>query len=149
MEAIRFYFKDVIIVVNGGTFELGDNKEVYDALYRIAEICKRSQALSDDEYHMLENIYSPEENDYYCHRTTGEMTEEDLNSILSNGLIISHEWGTTCCIGANARKIDCFLALAGYQNFYGGHYRHGDICRIIFAIPKGTERSDAPIPPGP
>ena len=139
IEAIKFYFKDVLI--NGDySLNVGEVGDIYDALSRIHYIYDRSLKLSDEDYYSLERMYNPQENNYYCHQTSGNVTEERKQSILSNGLKVSHEWVTKCCIGANCRKLDCFLAIAGYRNFYGGHTSDGENYRILFEIPKGTLR---------
>ena len=137
LEAIRFYFKDVVID-SSGKLAKGDKKSLYMALSRVKDVCENAQRLSDDDYYKLEEMYNPQVNDYYCHMTSQNTTKENVESILTNGLRVSNEWGTGYYIGANARKVDCFLALAGYKNFYGGH--GGGPYRIIMAIPKGTIR---------
>ena len=141
IEAIRFYFKDIITNGYGEQLEK-DNiiDTVHDALWEINVICDCAQKLSDEDYYRLEKMYNPQENNYYCHETSGEITKERMQAILSNGLAVSHEWVRTCSIGANCRKLDCFLAIAGYRNFYGGHRSEGDKYRIIYEIPKDTLR---------
>lgn len=136
LEVIRFYFKDVIMYENGELGK-GSNKEIRNALHHINVVIKNALSLSIEDYDQLFSMYNPSDNNYYCHRT-GVMGVED--SILKKGLEVSSQgtYGATKAIVRNARKIDCFLAIAGYHNFYAGN-GVGE-SRIILEIPKDCER---------
>ena len=136
LEVIRFYFKDTIMYEKGGINE-GEKQEMLGAvLSYINRVINMAQKLSIEDYVELESMYNPEENDYYCHRTGAFGIE---NAIFQEGLKISMQNSDPIkLIVRNARKIDCFLAIAGYCNFYAGDGRGES--RMILEVPKGCER---------
>ncbi len=134
LEVIRFYFKDVIMYENGALRE-GNNDDIIDAITRVDKVIKKALELSPSDYEKLESMYNPKDNDYYCHRTGTPGVEE---AIFQNGLSISSQGTGNRYIVRNARKVDCFLAMVGYENFYAGNGA-GD-ARIILEIPKNEIR---------
>ncbi len=137
LEVIRFYFRDTVMHENGIIEEGKKNEHIKDVISHISRVIDMALQLSIEDYVELESMYHPEENDYYCHQT-GVPGVED--AIFREGLKVSLQgtYEAECLIVKNARKIDCFLAIAGYINFYGGN-GFGQ-SRIILEIPKGTER---------
>ena len=134
LEVIRFYFKDTIMYENGALGE-GNYDDIYDAVSRVNQVINNALKLSIDDYHQLEEMYNPNDNNYYCHRTGTPGLEE---TIFENGLSISSQGTGNRYIVRNARKVDCFLAMAGYHNFYAGN-GIGD-ARIILEIPKNESK---------
>ena len=135
MEAIRFYFKDTIMYENGKLRD-GTENDLFKAVSYINQVIMKALELSQEDYYKLMGMYNPKDNDYYCHRT-GVLGVED--SIMSNGLCISKQGSDPKrVIVRTARKVDCFLAMAGYCNFYAGN--GAGESRIILEIPKDCER---------
>ena len=134
LEGIRFYFKDSYMYEKGS---LVDEKErdISSVISNIRNVFDEALLLPEADYLKLQEMYHPEENNYYCHRT-GLPGLED--KIFKQGLKVSTQGSGERLIVKNARKVDCLIAIAGYKNFYAGNGQ-GDT-RIILEIPKNCDR---------